>query len=132
MATSLNVRSAPISARSFFGIRCDEFGGGAPLLQVHHRMCERPSMLALGRPRAGGAFAARADTPCPPASALEFDLPATAIGKDYIESRVTGAPSGRGFQLSLRGLLSVAASSADSLELDFLSLNFGSACPASI
>jgi hypothetical protein len=56
---------------------------------------------------------------------LEVDLPATAIGKDYIESIVSTAPSGRGFQLSLRGLLGVAASSVDGFELNFLSLNFG-------
>ena len=56
---------------------------------------------------------------------LEVDLPATAIGKDYIESIVSTAPSGRGFQVSLRGLLGVAASSVDGLELNLLSLNFG-------
>ena len=38
---------------------------------------------------------------------LEVDLPATAIGKDYIESIVSTAPSGSGFQFSLRGLLGV-------------------------
>lgn len=56
---------------------------------------------------------------------LEVDLPATAIGKDYIESIVSTAPSGRGFQLSLRGLLGVAASSIDGFEFNLLSLNFG-------
>ena len=67
-------------------------------------------MLALGRPRAGGAFAARDDT---------LARPQARSSSNYIESMVTTAPS-RGFQLSLRGLLSVAASSADSLELEFL------------
>lgn len=56
---------------------------------------------------------------------LEVDLPATAIGKDYSESIVSTAPSGRGFQLSLRGLLGVAASSVEGFELNLLSLNFG-------
>jgi hypothetical protein len=56
---------------------------------------------------------------------LEVDLPATAIGKDYIESLVSTAPSGRGFQLSLRGLLGVAASRVDGLEVNLLSFNFG-------
>ena len=57
---------------------------------------------------------------------LEVDLPATAIGKDYIGgSMVSTAPSGRGFQFSLRGLFGVAASSVDGFELNILSLNFG-------
>ena len=57
---------------------------------------------------------------------LEADLPATAIGKDYIGSdMLSTAPSGKGFQLSLRGLLGVAASAVDGLELNILSLNFG-------
>src|SRR5207244_420464 len=42
---------------------------------------------------------------------LELDLPATAIGKDYLGSTVLStAPSGGGFQLSLFGLLGIAAS----------------------
>jgi Protein of unknown function (DUF3750) len=56
---------------------------------------------------------------------LEVDLPATAIGKDYSESVVSTAPSGKGFQFSLRGLLGFAASSVDGFELNILSLNFG-------
>ena len=56
---------------------------------------------------------------------LEVDLPATAIGKDYIGSIVSTAPSGSGFQFSLRGLLGVAASRVDGVEFNFLSLNFG-------
>jgi hypothetical protein len=57
---------------------------------------------------------------------LEVDLPATAIGKDYLGgSMVSTAPSGKGFQLSLRGLFGVAASRVDGLELNLLSLNFG-------
>ena len=57
---------------------------------------------------------------------LEADLPATAIGKDYIGSdMVSTAPSGKGFQFSLRGLLGIAASSVDGVELNVLGLNFG-------
>jgi hypothetical protein len=57
---------------------------------------------------------------------LEMDLPATAIGKDYLGNRVTNTPpSGRGFQLSLAGLLGLSASSVEGLELNVLGLNFG-------
>jgi len=57
---------------------------------------------------------------------LELDLPATAIGKDYLGTdMVSTAPSGRGFQFSLRGLLGVAASGVDGVELNILGLNFG-------
>ena len=57
---------------------------------------------------------------------LEADLPATAIGKDYIGAdMISTAPSGKGFQFSLRGLLGVTASAVDGFELNILSLNFG-------
>jgi hypothetical protein len=57
---------------------------------------------------------------------LEADLPATAIGKDYLGSDlVSTAPSGGGFQFSLRGLLGIAASRVDGIELNLLGLNFG-------
>src|SRR5918996_2279770 len=57
---------------------------------------------------------------------LEVDLPATAIGKDYMgASFVSRAPSGKGFQFSLRGLLGIAASGVDGVELNILGLNFG-------
>lgn len=57
---------------------------------------------------------------------LEVDLPATAIGKDYLGDRfISSAPSGKGFQVSLRGLLGFAASGVDGLELNILGLNFG-------
>ena len=57
---------------------------------------------------------------------LEIDLPATAIGKDYLGSSLVGsAPSGRGFQFSLAGLLGFAASGVDGLEINVLGLNFG-------
>ena len=57
---------------------------------------------------------------------LELDLPATAIGKDYIGSAIfAAAPSGRGFQVSLAGLLGFAASGVDGVEINLLGLNFG-------
>jgi hypothetical protein len=57
---------------------------------------------------------------------LEVDLPATAIGKDYMGSAwFAAAPSGSGFQFSARGLLGVAASAVDGVELNILGLNFG-------
>jgi hypothetical protein len=57
---------------------------------------------------------------------LEADLPATAIGKDYLGSDfLSSAPSGRGVQLSLKGLLGIAASGVDGVELNILGLNFG-------
>lgn len=57
---------------------------------------------------------------------LGVDLPATAIGKDYLRGRIVhSAPSGRGFQLSLAGLLGVTASKVEGLELNLLGLSFG-------
>ena len=57
---------------------------------------------------------------------LQVDLPATAIGKDYLGGSVFGsAPSGSGYQLSLGGLLGVAASRVEGLEFNFLGLNLG-------
>jgi hypothetical protein len=57
---------------------------------------------------------------------LDIDLPATAIGKDYLGARVvSSAPSGHGFQVSLVGLLGFSVSGVEGLELNLLSLNFG-------
>jgi len=57
---------------------------------------------------------------------LEVDLPATAIGKDYLRDKlVDSAPSGRGKQFSLAGLLGVTASSVEGFELNVLGLTFG-------
>lgn len=57
---------------------------------------------------------------------LEVDLPATAVGKDYLGSSIIGAaPSGSGYQLSLAGLLGVTASRIDGFEVNLLGLNFG-------
>jgi hypothetical protein len=57
---------------------------------------------------------------------LAMDLPATAIGKDFIGSSIfSRAPSGRGVQVSLGGLLGLSASGVEGIELNILSLNFG-------
>src|SRR5438067_7230232 len=57
---------------------------------------------------------------------LQVDLPATAIGKDYIGGNfVSSAPSGSGFQFSVAGILGVAAGPVDGFELNLLGLNFG-------
>jgi len=57
---------------------------------------------------------------------LEVDLPATAIGKDYLGSAVVAAaPSGSGWQVSLGGVLGLAVSTVDGLEFNVLGLNFG-------
>jgi uncharacterized protein DUF3750 len=57
---------------------------------------------------------------------LGVEFPPTAIGKDYLPRAVLGtAPSGRGLQLSLFGLVAVTASAVDGLEVNFFSLIFG-------
>ena len=57
---------------------------------------------------------------------LEVDLPATAIGKDYLGTSIVGAaPSGSGVQVSLGGVLGVALSAVDGFEFNVLGLNFG-------
>lgn len=57
---------------------------------------------------------------------LKVDLPATAIGKDFIGNAVlSSAPSGSGVQVSLAGLLGFSASQIEGFELNVLGLNFG-------
>lgn len=57
---------------------------------------------------------------------LKADLPPTAIGKDYLGGAIaSSAPSGSGYQLSLLGLLGVAASGVEGLEVNVLGLTFG-------
>lgn len=57
---------------------------------------------------------------------LALDLPGTAIGKDYLGASLLGsAPSGRGVQLSLGGLLGITLSPVDGFELNLLGLSFG-------
>jgi hypothetical protein len=57
---------------------------------------------------------------------LRADLPATAIGKDYLgPSFVAWSPSGTGAQLSFFGLLGVLGGLEEGLELNVLGLTFG-------
>jgi hypothetical protein len=57
---------------------------------------------------------------------LEVDLPATAIGKDYLGGSIFGAaPSGSGVQVSFGGVLGMAISAVDGVEFNVLGLNFG-------
>jgi hypothetical protein len=57
---------------------------------------------------------------------LGVDLPATAIGKDYLGERIFDTPaSGHGVQLSVGGLLGVTASSVEGFEVNLLGLSFG-------
>ena len=57
---------------------------------------------------------------------LGVDLPGTAIGKDYLRDKIIdSAPSGRGYQVSLAGLLGVTASSVEGFEVNLLGLSFG-------
>ncbi len=57
---------------------------------------------------------------------LGLELPSTAIGKDYLGTHLlSAAPSGKGMQLSLFGLVGVLASSVEGVELNILGLSFG-------
>jgi uncharacterized protein DUF3750 len=57
---------------------------------------------------------------------LRVEFPPTAIGKDYLPRAVFGtAPSGRGVQLSLFGLLAVTASAVEGFEVNLFSMTFG-------
>jgi hypothetical protein len=57
---------------------------------------------------------------------LRADLPATAIGKDYLgASFVARSPSGTGVQLNLFGVLGALAGVEEGLELNVLGLTFG-------
>jgi Protein of unknown function (DUF3750) len=58
---------------------------------------------------------------------LQLDLPATAIGKDFLTSSVffDKAPSATGYQFSIYGLLGLTLAKEEGLELNILGLNFG-------
>jgi hypothetical protein len=58
---------------------------------------------------------------------LGLALPAHAIGKDYLPGGavVAAAPSGTGFQLSLRGALGLTVARREGIEVNLLGLNFG-------
>lgn len=59
--------------------------------------------------------------------ALQLDLPANAIGKDYrpITDPIGVSPSGSGLQFSLLGLLGASIGVQEGMELNLLGLNFG-------
>jgi hypothetical protein len=57
---------------------------------------------------------------------LQLDLPATAIGKDYLGPRlIAQAPSGTGYQFSLFGLFGLTVAKEEGLEVNILGLTFG-------
>jgi hypothetical protein len=57
---------------------------------------------------------------------LRVDLPAHAIGKDYLRPRVFArSPSGTGAQVSVLGVLGVLAGIEEGVELNLLGLTFG-------
>jgi hypothetical protein len=60
-------------------------------------------------------------------SALDIDMPANAIGKDYrdITDPVGLSPSGSGVQANLFGVLGFTAGLEEGLEINLLGLNFG-------
>ena len=57
---------------------------------------------------------------------LRLDLPPTAIGKDYLgDSLVADAPSGTGYQFSIKGLFGVLAAVEEGIEVNIVGLTFG-------
>jgi hypothetical protein len=59
--------------------------------------------------------------------ALQLDMPANAIGKDWrpLDHPIGRAVSGTGWQASLYGLLGVTVGTEEGLEFNLLGLNFG-------
>ena len=58
---------------------------------------------------------------------LKLDLPATAIGKDFLTKSTffDAAPSGTGYQFSIYGLFGLTLAKEEGLEINVLGLNFG-------
>jgi len=57
---------------------------------------------------------------------LKLDLPPTAIGKDYLgDELVSEAPSGTGYQFSIKGLFGILVAVEEGLEINLLGLTFG-------
>ena len=57
---------------------------------------------------------------------LRVDLPAHAVGKDYLGTRLFArAPSGTGAQINLLGVLGLVAAVEEGIELNLLGLTFG-------
>lgn len=59
--------------------------------------------------------------------ALRLDLPANAIGKDYLPltSAIASVPSGTGFQVSLLGLAGALVAIEEGVEINLLGLSAG-------
>jgi hypothetical protein len=58
---------------------------------------------------------------------LRLDLPANAVGKDYLPltSAIAPAPSGTGVQLSVLGLAGVLVAAEEGIEINLLGLSLG-------
>lgn len=57
---------------------------------------------------------------------VRADLPATAIGKDYLgPTLIASAPSGTGWQLNALGIVGVLAAREEGVEINLLGLTFG-------
>ena len=58
---------------------------------------------------------------------LGLNLPATAIGKDFLVNSplFDKTPSGTGYQFSLYGLIGIALAREEGFELNLLGINFG-------
>ncbi|MCH9699273.1 MAG: DUF3750 domain-containing protein [Gammaproteobacteria bacterium] len=58
---------------------------------------------------------------------LKIQLPATAIGKDFlpVTQAIESAPSGTGYQVSLFGLVGILLAKKEGFEINVLGLNFG-------
>lgn len=58
---------------------------------------------------------------------LKLNLPATAIGKDYLTKSIffDAAPSTTGYQFSILGVLGITLAREEGLEIHLLGLNFG-------
>jgi uncharacterized protein DUF3750 len=58
---------------------------------------------------------------------LKLDLPATAIGKDFLTKGLffDAAPSATGYQFSIYGLFGLTLAKEEGLEINILGLNFG-------
>ena len=57
--------------------------------------------------------------------ALRLDLPANAIGKDFVDGFVAPAPSGTGWQVSLYGLAGVTVGIEEGVEVNLLGFGLG-------
>jgi hypothetical protein len=57
---------------------------------------------------------------------LRVDLPATALGKDYpVDGILSRTPSGTGWQISIGGMIGIAAGFEEGIEVNLLGLDAG-------